>query len=311
MAELVTLFGGGGFIGRYVAQALMRQGVRVRIVGRDPRRAWFVKPLGALGQTQFLAADVTKPHTVSRAIRGADAVVNLVGVLNGNFQAVHVEGARNVAEAAKAEGAGALVHLSAVTASPNAPSAYGRSKAEGEEAVRAAYPNATIIRPAAVFGPEDDFVNRLAAMMQYSPVMPIAAPGTRFQPVFVADVAQAIAAAALDPGRYGGRTFELAGPEVLTMTELVHCVARMTGRNPAFLELPDSLAGLVARLGFLPGAPLTMRQWEMLRQDSVASPGAEGLAAFGLHATPLETAAPRWLVRYRRHGRFGAERKAL
>lgn len=310
MADLVTLFGGGGFLGRYVAQQLMQSGARVRVVGRDPKRAFFVKPLGGLGQTQFVAADVTKPATVSRAVTGSDVVVNLVGVLQGNFQAMHVEGARTVAAAAKAAGAHALVHVSAIGADRESRSAYARSKAEGEAAVREAFADATIVRPSIVFGPEDDFVNRFARLIQSAPAVPVIAPATRFQPVFVADVAKAIAKAALDPRTYGGRTFELGGPEVIAMGELNRRIGAMLGRSPTFLDLPDGLSEIVARFGFLPGAPLTMDQWQMLKRDNVVTPGAEGFGAFGIETTPLGAVAPRWLVRFHRSGRFGAERKA-
>lgn len=310
MTELVTLFGGGGFLGRYVAQALLQRGVRVRVVGRDPKRAFFVKPLGGLGQTQFIAADITKPDTVRRAVAGSDAVINLVGILSGKMHLVHVEGARNVAETAAAAGARALVHVSAIGADATSSIDYARTKGEGEAAVRAAFPQATIVRPSIVFGPEDAFVNRFAGMIQSAPAVPIIRPGTRFQPVFVADVAKAIAHAALDPEAYAGRSFELGGPEVLTMGELIHRTARMIGATPTFLELPDSLSALIARFGFLPGAPITMDQWKMLQQDNVAAAGTDGLAEMNVHPTPIGTVAPSWLVRYRRAGRFGAVRKA-
>ena len=310
MTELVTLFGGGGFLGRYVAQALLQRGVRVRIVGRDPKRAFFVKPQGGLGQTQFVAADITKPDTVRRAVAGSDAVVNLVGLLSGKMHLVHVEGARHVAEAAAAAGVKALVHVSAIGADAESPSDYGRSKAQGEAAVRAAFPAATIVRPSTLFGAEDEFVNRFAGMIQSTPLVPIMSPGTRFQPVFVADVAKAIANAVLDPEPYAGEIFELGGPEVLTMSELVRRTAAMIGAAPIFLELPDSLSVLIASLGFLPGAPITMNQWRMLKRDNVVAAGARGLVELGIRPTPLGAVAPAWLVRYRRAGRFGTVRKA-
>lgn len=310
MTELVTLFGGGGFLGRYVAQALLQRGARVRVVGRDPKRAFFVKALGSLGQTQFVAADITKADTVRRAVAGSDVVINLVGVLSGKMHLVHVEGARNVAEAAAAAGAKALVHVSAIGADAASAIDYARTKGLGEDAVRAAFPQATIVRPSIIFGAEDSFVNRFASMIQSAPAVPIIRSATRFQPVFVADVAKAIADAALDPEKLGGRTFELGGPEVLTMGDLVRRTAQMIGATPTFLELPDSLSALIARFGFLPGAPITMDQWKMLQHDNVAAAGSEGLAAMGVSPTPMGAVAPSWLVRYRRAGRFGAVRKA-
>jgi uncharacterized protein YbjT (DUF2867 family) len=310
MAQLVTLFGGGGFLGRYVAQALLQRGARVRLVGRDPKRAFFVKPQGGLGQTQFIAADVTKRQTVERAVRDSDAVINLVGIMSGDFHAIQVDGARNVAEAACGVGAKALVHVSAIGADAGSDIPYARTKAEGEKAVREAFAGATIVRPSIIFGSEDQFINRFAGMIQSAPAVPIMSAGTKFQPVFVADVAKAIATAALDPEAFGGRTFELGGPEVLSMGELIQRTAAMMGARPTFLALPDTLSGLIASFGFLPGAPITKDQWRMLKHDNVVTPGAEDLAALGVQPTPLGAVAPSWLVRYRRLGRFGAERQA-
>lgn len=310
MTQLVTLIGGGGFLGRYVAQALLKRGARVRIVARDPKHAFFLKPQGGLGQTQFIAGDVTKRASIDRAVQGSDAVINLVGLLAGPLQAVHVDGARNVADAARAAGAETLVQISAIGADPESKSLYGRTKAEGEAAARAAFPGAIIVRPSIVFGAEDAFVNRFARMIEVAPAVPILRAGTRFQPVFAADVAQAVAAAALDGKTFAGRTFELGGPEVIAMGDLLRRIAQMIGRAPTFLELPDSLGGMIAKAGFLPGAPITQDQWLMLQRDNIVTPGAEGFAAFGLQPTPLDSVAPTWLVRYRRSGRFGAERKA-
>jgi uncharacterized protein YbjT (DUF2867 family) len=310
MTQLVTLIGGGGFLGRYVAQALLKRGARVRIVARDPKHAFFLKPQGGLGQTQFIAGDVTKRASIDRAVRGSDAVINLVGLLAGPLQAVHVDGARNVAEAARAAGVETLVQISAIGADLESKSLYGRTKAEGEAAARAAFPGAIIVRPSIVFGAEDAFVNRFARMIEVAPAVPILRAATRFQPVFAADAAQAIAAAALDGKTFAGRTFELGGPEVIAMGDLIRRIAQMIGRTPTFLELPDSLGGMIAKAGFLPGAPITQDQWLMLQRDNIVTPGAEGFAAFGLQPTPLDSVAPTWLVRYRRSGRFGAERKA-
>ena len=303
--RLVTLIGGGGFLGRYVAQELYRTGARVRIAQKRPRDAWFLKPLGGLGQTQFVAADVTRPDTVARAVEGSDLVVNLAGTFGSAMQKVHVDGAGAVAEAARRGGAAALVHLSALGADADSPAAYGRSKAQGERAVREAFPNATILRPAVVFGREDAFVNRFAAMIAVAPVVPVLRAETRFQPVYVADVATAAVAALVDPNRHGGHTYELGGPDVLTMRALYRWIAEAIGRDARFVELPDAIGGLVAMFGALPGAPLTSDQWRMLQRDNVVAPGAEGLRQFGITPTPLATVAPQWLVRFRRHGRFG------
>jgi NADH dehydrogenase len=235
-------------------------------------------------------------------------VVNLVGVLKGNFQAMHVDAARTIAEAAAAEGATALVQLSAIGAEPESNSVYYRTKGEGEAAVRAAFPAATIIRPSLVFGREDNFVNRFAGLARLAPVLPVVKPGMRIQPVYAADVGRAIASAVLDPDTHAGRTYELGGPQVMTMRELMAWVCETTGRGRALVDVPDPVAAALARLtGWLPGAPLTHEQWLMLQRDSVVAPGAAGLEAFGVAKTPLVAVAEGWLTSYRRHGRFAAK----
>ena len=303
---LVTLFGGGGFVGRYVAQALLAAGARIRVAGRNPRSAYYLKPLGGLGQTQFIAADITRRDSVERAVDGADAVVNLVGTFGPQFHAVHVAGAGHVAEAAKAAGAGALVHLSAIGADPDSASAYGRSKGLGEQAVRAGFPAATILRPSVIFGREDQFTNRFARMIETLPVVPVLRAQAKFQPVYVADVADAVVAALTNPGTHGGRTYALGGPDVMTMGEIQRFLAQETGREKSFIELPDAAGALIARLGFLPGAPITQDQWQMLQHDNVVGTGEDGLAALGIAPTPMGSVAPDWLVVYRKGGRFGA-----
>ena len=305
--KLVTLIGGGGFLGRYVARELMRDGTRVRVAQRDPRQAYFLRTQGGLGQTQFVAADIARPDTVARAVEGADAVVNLVGVMGGNMQRIHVDGARAVAEAARAAGVTALAHVSAIGADANGQAAYARSKGEGETAVRQAFPNATILRPSIVFGREDQFVNRFAGMVS-APVVPILRAGVKFQPVFAGDVGEAIAAALRHPGAHGGRTYELGGPDVISMGELVRWLAQTPGRNPNFIELPDFAGALLARL---PGSPISWDQWLMLQQDNVAAAGTPGLAELGVTPEPLAAVAPEYLVRFRKAGRFGRRTETL
>ncbi|MFL0415416.1 complex I NDUFA9 subunit family protein [Sphingomonas sp. 179-I 2A4 NHS] len=299
--KLVTLIGGGGFLGRYVAQVLLKAGARVRIAQRDPREAWFLKPLGGLGQTQFVATDVTKPDTIARAVSGADAVVNLVGSFTGDLNRIHVTGARNVAEAARTAGASTLVHLSAIGADEHAPSLYAQTKGAGEAAVRLAFPQATILRPSTVFGREDKFINMFAGMIAALPFVPVLRPNVRFQPVFAGDVGDAVTAAMADGAQFGGRTFELGGPDVMTMMELHQWIARMIGRHRSFLELPDAAGALLAAL---PGAPISRDQWKLLQRDSIVGDGAEGLQALGITPTPLAAVAPGWLVKYQRAGRF-------
>lgn len=305
--RLVSLIGGGGFLGRYVAQELFAAGARVRIVQPRPRDAWFLKTLGGLGQSQFAAADVRKPDTLARALQGSDAVVNLAGVLAGDFDGVHASGGRNVAEAAAGAGATALIHLSAIGADANSPSGYGRSKGEGEAAVHAAFPGATIFRPSILFGREDQFVNRFAGMIANMPVaVPVLRGEAKFQPVYVADVAQAIVKALIDPARLSGQTYSLGGPDVITMAGLFKWIGGAIGRDVAFVALPDAIGRL---LPFLPFAPITRDQWLMLEQDNVVPAGASGFAAFGITPTPLASVAPAWLVRFRKSGRF-AQAKA-
>lgn len=300
--RLVTLIGGGGFAGRYVAQALLKAGARVRIAQRDPRSAWFLKPLGGLGQTQFVAADVRRPDSLARAIAGSDAVVNLVGAFGSTMDAVNADGAGNVAKAGAAAGVQALVHISAIGADPHSPSAYGRSKAEGEAQVRAAFPDATILRPSLMFGQEDQFVNRFAAIAARAPIVPVLKGATRIQPVFVADVAAAVVNALGQSQTFAGQTLELGGPEVMSFTQFNRWLVEAIGSKRPVVELPDFVGAAIATLGFLPGAPITWDQWLMLQHDNVAA--SDGLGALGVTATPLGAIAPTWLVRFRKHGRF-------
>ena len=306
---LVTVFGGGGFIGRYVCEALIQAGVRLRVAERNPRNAFFLQPLGQLGQIALTSADLARPQTIERAVEGANAVVNLVGIFKGNLQAIHVDGAGRAAAAAREAGAASFVQVSAIGADPESASTYGRTKGLGERAVREAFPDATIIRPSVVFGPEDDFTNRFAAMARF-PIAPVIAPRTRFQPVFARDLGRAIAMAALEPQRFGGHAYDIAGPEVLTMRELNQRIAAMAGQSPDFIDVPDFVAGAIAKLGFLPGAPLSSDQWTMLQNDNVAADDASGLEAFGIVPTPLAAVAPDWLGRFVRGGRFAPHANA-
>jgi len=301
--ELVTVFGGGGFIGRYVCEFLMKRGARVRVAQRNPKQAYVIQPLGQVGQFGFVRADLTNADSVRDALRGSTAAVNLCGVFGARMQAVHVEGARNVAEAARDAGLGALVQVSAIGASLESPSNYGRTKAEGEGAVRQAFPGATIIRPSLVFGPEDELTNRFAAMARL-PFLPVIAAKRNFQPVYVRDLGQAIAMAALDPGRFGGQTYEIGGPQRLSMIELHHAILEITGQKPEITPVPDLFASLLAKLGFLPGAPLTQDQWLMLQRDNVPSGDLPGLEAFGIRPTPLAAVAYEWLGRFHKGGKF-------
>ena len=300
--QLVTVFGGGGFIGRYVCEFLLRTGIRVRIASREPRHANFIQPLGQVGQFGFVRADVTKPDSVARAVRDSTAVINLVGAFK-RMQELHVDGPRRIAEEATAAGVESLVHISAIGADPDSPSAYGRTKGEGEQAVRAAFPAATIIRPSLAFGPEDQLTNRFAAMARL-PVLPVLAGKRNFQPVYVRDLARAVAKAALEPQTHGGKTYEIGGPQVMSMRELHAEVLALTGRTPEVIELPDIAGAFLSLFGFLPGAPITRDQWLMLQRDNVPSGDLPGLEAFGIKPTPLAAVAHEWLGRFYKGGRF-------
>jgi NADH dehydrogenase len=305
--ELVTVFGGGGFIGRYVCEFLLKSGVRVRVAQRNPKQAYIIQPLGQVGQFGFVSADITNPDSVRQALRGATAVVNLCGVFGSKMRATHVDGARNVAEAARDEGLDAFVQVSAIGASPRSQSAYGQTKAEGEDAVREAFPNATIVRPSLVFGPEDELTNRFAGMARL-PFLPVIAARRNFQPVYVRDLGQAIAMAALDPQRFGGQTYEIGGPQVMSMVDLHRAILEITGQRPEIVPLPDLFASLLSKLGWLPGAPLTRDQWLMLQRDNMPSGELPGLEAFGIRPTPLAAVAYEWLGRFHKGGKFAGRR---
>ena len=304
--KVATVFGGSGFIGRHVVQRLARQGYVVRVAVRDTEAATVLKPLGSVGQIVPLRAPVTSPDAVARAVEGARVVVNLVGILaerrRGDFHRVMGEGAGTVAREAAATGATGLVHVSAIGADPASPSGYGRAKAEGEAAVMAAFPAATLLRPSIVFGPEDQFFNRFGAMAQSLPFMPVIAGATRFQPVYVGDVAEAVLAALSHP-EAAGRLYELGGPQVFTFRELLAWILRETERKRPLVEVPAGLALLQALvMERLPGKLLTRDQLSMLQRDNVVSPKAAGLAELGIVPTPIDLVVPAYLRRFQPGG---------
>jgi NADH dehydrogenase len=309
---LVTVFGGSGFLGRHVVRALAREGYRIRPAVRRPDLAFHLQPLGRVGQIHAVQANLRYPASVEAAVRGADVVINLVGILfergKQRFEAVQAEGAQQVAQAAAAAGA-RVIHVSALGADPNSSSSYARSKAAGEAAVLAAVPDATIFRPSIVFGPEDDFFNRFAAMARMSPALPLIGGGqTKFQPVFAGDVAQAIRKA-VGGATKGGTIYELGGPEVKSFRELMEYVLAVTERRRLLVPLPFALAKLQAFfLQFMPTPLLTPDQVELLRTDNVVSQAAiaEGrtLAALGIEPAALEAIVPSYLWRFRKAGQF-------
>ena len=305
--SLVTVFGGSGFLGRYLVARLAEAGARITVAVRDPEAAAFLKPMGEVGQVVPVQANLRHPPSIARAVEGTDAVVNLVGILyqrgRQRFAAIHGHGAELVANAAASAGAGRLIQISAIGADPEAAAEYGRSKAAGEQASRAAFPGATVVRPSIVFGPEDDFFNRFGALARYTPVLPLIGGGqTRFQPVYVGDVAAAMVAMLSDPAT-AGQTYELAGPRVYSFRELMLIVMRETGRRRLLVPLPFGIATLQAAfLQLLPVPPLTIDQVKMLRSDNVAAEGALGLADLGIEPTPADGILPTFMYRYRRGG---------
>jgi len=309
---LVTVFGGSGFLGRHVVRALARAGYRIRPAVRRPDLAVHLQPLGRVGQIHAVQANLRYPASVQAAVRDADVVINLVGVLfergKQGFEAVQAEGAHTVAQAAAAVGA-RLIHVSAIGADPDSPALYARSKAAGEAEVLGTVPDATIFRPSIIFGPEDDFFNRFAALARISPFLPlIGGGGTKFQPVFVGDVAQAIARTTGGQAK-GGTIYELGGPEVKTFKELMEYVLAVTERKRLLLPLPFGLARLQAYLlQLLPTPLLTPDQVELLRTDNVVSAAAiaEGrtIDALGIAPSALEAIVPSYLWRFRKAGQF-------
>jgi NADH dehydrogenase len=302
--KLVVLIGGSGFLGAHVAQELLSRGARVRIASRRPERAFRLKPLARLGQLQRVRCDVTRSGSVAAAIEGADAAAYLVGAFKGDLHALHVEGARAAAEAAGAAGASAFVKVSALGADARAGSRYASTKGRGEEAVRNAFKQATILRPSVLFGPDDRFVNLFAGLIEALPVLPVFGAAAQLQPLFVDDAAKALAEALADPDSHGGKTYELAGPEPIAMGRLNRMIAEAQGRKRLFVELPDALCGLIAAL---PGSPISRDQWALLKAGSKPSGTLPGLSAFGIAPKPLELFLERWMVRFRKHGRFGAK----
>jgi uncharacterized protein YbjT (DUF2867 family) len=314
---LITIYGGSGFVGRNVVRAIARTGARMRVAVRRPELAGHLQPLGGVGQINPVQANVRFPDSLLAAADGADAVINLVGILFSSgkqtLKAVQDEGARNVAEAARAAGARELVHVSAIGASPQSPSVYARTKAAGEEAVSEAFPGAIIFRPSIVFGPEDDFFNRFAALAQIAPALPLIGGGkTKFQPVFVGDVAKAIVAA-LTGRATAGAPYELGGPEILTMKEVMRRVLDYTMRDRPLIPIPFWLAKLQgAFLQLLPKPLLTIDQVRLLQTDNVVGEQAikAGRTLEGLSIEPVAVASvvPDYLEQFRPRGQFSVYR---
>lgn len=316
MTKLVTIYGGSGFVGRYVAQRMARQGWRVRVAVRRPNEAMFVKPYGAVGQVEPILANIRDDDSVRAAMAGADAVVNCVGILDQNgrnsFSAIHDDGAGRVARIAAEQGVERLVHISAIGADAEGDSDYARTKGEGEIAVKAAFPNAVILRPSIVFGPEDGFFNRFAAMARLTPVIPVFGADTRFQPVYVDDVAQAAELAAM--GQAAPGVYELGGPDVSTFRELVKLTTEITRRRRLILAKPLWSGRLLGRIcdgiklitGGLVPMPISRDQAIQLAHDNVVGEGVGTLADFGIQPTSLQAVLPSYLWQFRPSGQYAA-----
>jgi NADH dehydrogenase len=321
MSKLVTIFGGSGFVGRYIARRMAKEGWRVRVAVRRPNEALFVKPYGTPGQVEPMACNIRDDASVRAMIRGADAVVNCVGILNGlgknTFDAVQAEGAGRIARIAADEGVGALVHVSAIGADAQSDSDYARTKGQGEAAVLEAFPSAVILRPSIIFGTEDQFFNRFAGMARMLPVLPVVGAETRFQPVYVDDVAQAAVKGVL--GQAAPGVYELGGPEVDTFRGLMLRMLAVIERRRAVVNVPFFLARLMGfgfdmiqavTLGLIENKLITRDQVRNLARDNVVAPNAKGLADLGITPTAMEAVLPDYLWRFRPSGQFAAIKRS-
>lgn len=316
--EIITVFGGSGFVGRHIVRALAKAGYRVRVAARRPHLAQDLRVMGVVGQVQLVQANVRVASSVARALEGASGVVNLVGVLNESgrqtFTRLHALGAKTVAEAAASAGIDRVVHVSAIGADADSPSRYARTKAEGESAVATARPTATILRPSIVFGAGDSFFNRFASMARFVPALPLFGGGkTRFQPVFAGDVARAVLAA-LESDDARGRTYELGGPGVYSFAELMRFILEEIDRPRVLLPLPWAVGNVIAMgaeiAAILPFVEpvITRDQLVQLKRDNVVSEGVGTLADLGIAGETIDAIVPAYLGRYRRHGQFHERR---
>lgn len=315
MAQLVTIYGGSGFVGRYIARQMAKQGWRIRVAVRRPNEALFVKSCGAVGQVEPVLCNIRDDVSVRAAMRGADAVINCVGTFDkggkNNFETVQVQGAARIARIAREEGVGRLVHISAIGADPKAASAYGVSKGEGEAAVLSRFPGAVILRPSVIFGAEDHFLNRFAGMTRLGPVMLLVGGKTRFQPVSVEDVAKAAVKGATGEAPAG--IYELGGPDVLTLREIVGEILAVIYRRRGVVNLPFWLGSVIGTVldvasiatgGLFRNTILTADQVRSLRHDTIVAPGAKGLADLGIAPTPMSAVMKDYLWRFRPSGQY-------
>lgn len=306
--ELVTIFGGAGFIGKTLVQHLAKAGYRIRVAVRRPNSALIVKPLGDLGQVQVAQANIRNKASVAAVIKDADIVINLVSVLHESgsqsFEKLNVEGAANIAEVASYAGVKRLIQISAIGADGESPSKYARTKARGEKAVMEHFPNATILRPSVIFGPDDQFFNKFAGMAKMFRMLPVVCGDTKMQPIYVGDVAKAIANAIQDENAVG-KTYEIGGPKTYTLREIMELVNKVTEQNVPLIPVPIQLAYFQAFfLGMLPNPLLTIDQLRLLQKDNVVSEGMHNLTDLGITGTPVEAILPNYLVHFRPSGQF-------
>lgn len=301
--KLVVLIGGSGFLGTHLAEELLDRGARLRIADRHPERAIRLRPLANLGQIQFARCDVSNRASVEAAMQGADAAVYLVGSFTGDLVALQARGAGWAAEAAAKTGAQGFVYVSAIGADPDSDSGYAATKGRGEALVREAFPKATVMRPSVLFGEGDHLVTMFAGIIASLPVVPVFGASSQLQPLWVDDAAEAMANALADPAAHGGRTYELAGPERITMLDLNRRIAAAQERRRTLLAVPNALAAFFAAM---PLSPMNSDQWKLLKRGNVASGQLPGVQELGVTPKPLGLFLDRWMVRYRKHGRFAA-----
>lgn len=319
MTRLVTIYGGSGFVGRYIARRMAKEGWRVRVAVRRPNEAMFVRPYGAVGQVEPVFCNIRDDDSVRAVMQGADAVVNCVGTFDAggknNFDAVQHEGAARIARIAAEQGVGQLVHISAIGADAEADSLYAQTKAAGEAAIQAAFPSAVILRPSVIFGPEDNFFNRFASMTRMGPALPLVGADTKFQPVYVDDVARAAVAGVL--GQAAAGTYELGGPDVATFRELMQDMLKVVHRRRLIVNLPFGIAKVMAGVldigsmaigGLVSNGIITRDQVKSLKVDNVVADGAKGLGDLGIDATAYGAVLPEYLYRFRPSGQYDAIR---
>jgi len=300
--KLVTLIGGNGFLGSHVAQKLLERGARLRIAARHPEKAYRLKPLANLGQLQFARCNAADRASIAACVAGSDAVAYLVGTFDADQEALQAKGASYAAAAAKEAGAMSFVYISAIGVdAADEQSEYSRTKGLGERMVLDAFPKATILRPSILFGEDDDFINMFAGLVSTFPVLPVFAPDAKLQPLWVDDAADALTCALADPGKHGGKTYELGGPDVITMRQLHEQIAAAQQRKRTLLPMPDAAGSLFAAL---PLTPMNADQWTLLKRGNVAGGKLPGIDRLGIAPKPLSLFLEDWMVRYRTHGRF-------